>query len=79
MPGVMNQRGLQLSLFGRCPTLPSRSFPRYSTAFDDIRICTAHERQIIARRTAGGQVLREFVFAENTAGHSTDTDCRPRP
>jgi hypothetical protein len=62
----MNQRGLQLSFFGPSFTLPSRRFPRYSKAFDEICICTGYERQIIARRTAGGQVLREFVFAENT-------------
>ena len=79
MPGAMNQRGLQLSLFGPSPTLPSRPFPRYSKAFDEIRICTGYERQIIARRTAGRQVLREFVFAEKTCWHSTHTDYRPRP
>jgi hypothetical protein len=59
----------QLPLFSARGALPSRPFS-LSPSPDEIRLCSACGKQIIVqRRTAGGQVVSEFVSAAGECFH----------
>jgi hypothetical protein len=51
----------QLVLFAPSPALPSAPFTRWSRKIHEVRICTRCAREIVTRRTATGELLREFV------------------
>ena len=52
----------QLLPFPPSPALPSRPFPCWTRALDEIRICSRCGRDIATRRrSAGGRALSEFM------------------